>query len=343
MVRRGRPLTCLAFAVALTVVRAGEAGAQEEPVNVLAQPRLPAPLVLPELTHPRTDLALTWTVGQGSTSYQDRPTSSVALVRAWFESSIFARRRFFAGVTWDYASAMPPDKGIDLDDTLPAPRTTGLTGGFANVDAHVRGIFPLTEGLAFGFGIGTVLPTSVIERDGPSRSAMLAAASLEPTDYIHFQPGRYGIRPWGDLRIVRGAFVLQARQGLDFMIDDAGVERARTAGRILAHAGVTLTRAIELSLEATQVYFFFTETPSAPVDTSLPPDERAAAERRIAVRERYRISDDRRTALTIGPSFRLSFPTVDIGVGLVTNLFSPLSPALDSFVAARVSLVAHFR
>jgi hypothetical protein len=172
---------------------------------------------------------------------------------------------------------------------------------------------------------------------------MLAAASLEPTDYIHFQPGRYGIRPWGDLRIIRGTFVLQARQGLDFMIDDAGIERARTAGRILIHAGFALTRALELSVEATQIYFFFTEDLSTPVDASLPPSERAAAERRIAVRERYRISDDRRTALTMGPSLRLSFPMVDLGLGLVTNLFDPLSPALDSFVAARVSLVAHFR
>jgi hypothetical protein len=329
------------FAAALTLAR--DAAGEEEPVNVLAQPRLPAPLVLPELTHPRSDLALTWTVGRGSTRYADRPISGVALVRAWFESSLFSRRRFYAGMTWDYASAMPPDKGIDLDDRLPAPRTTGTTGGFANLEAHVRGIFPLTEGLAFGFGMGTVLPTSVIERDGPTRSAMLAAASIEPTDYIHFQPGRFGIRPWGDLRIVRGAFVLQARQGFDVAIDAAGIERARTSGRILAHAGFALTRALEISLEATQIYFFFTEEPSVPVDGSLPPAERAAAERRLAVRERYRISDDRRTAFTIGPSFRLSFPNVDLGVGLVTNLFSPLSPALDSIIAARLSLVAHFR
>lgn len=312
-------------------------------MNVLAQPRLPAPLVLPELTHPRNDAALTWTVGSGSTRYVDRPTSGVALVRAWFESSIFARRRVYAGVTWDYVSAMPPDKGIDLDDVLPPARTTGMTGGFANVEAHVRGIFPLTEGLAFGFGIGTVVPTSVIGRDGPSRSAMLAAASLEPTDYVHFLPGHYGIRPWGDLRIVRGAFVLQARQGFDVLIDDAGIERARTAGRILMHAGFALSRALEVSVEATQVYFFFTEEPTPPIDPSLGAEAKAAAEERLAVRERYRISDDRRTAFTIGPSFRLSFPNVDLGLGLVTNLFDPLSPALDSFVAARVSLVAHFR
>lgn len=336
-----RRAACLLFAAALTVAR--EARAQEPPVNVLAQPRLPAPLVLPELTHPRNDVALTYTVGSGSTAYTDRPTSSMALVRGWFETSILAHRRVYAGLTWDYASALPPDKGIDLDDALPAPRTTGMTGGFANLDVHVRGVFPLTEGLLFGFGLGGVLPTSLVERDGPTRSAMLAAASLEPTDYVHFQPGRYGIRPWGDLRIVRGTFVLQARQGLDFMIDDAGIERARTAGRILVHAGFALTRALELSVEATQIYFFFTEEPEAPVPTSLTGEERAAAERRFAARERYRISDDRRTAFTIGPSLRLSFPMVDLGLGLVTNLFEPLSPALDSFVAGRVSLVAHFR
>lgn len=335
-----RRASCLAFAAAMTIAR--EVAAQE-PVNVLAQPRLPAPLVLPELTHPRKDVALTWTVGRGSTDLADRTASSIALVRAWFETSLFARRRFYVGVTWDHASAMPPDKGIDLDDTLPAPRTTGLTGGFANVDAHVRGIFPLTEGLAFGFGLGFVMPTSVIGRDGPSRSATLAAASLEPTDYFHFQPGRSGPRPWGDLRIVRGPFVLQARQGLDFMIDVAGVERVRTAGRILLHAGFALTRALELSVEATQIYFFFSDEPTTPVEASLPAAERAAAERRFAARERYRTSDDRRTAFTIGPSLRLSFPMVDLGLGLVTNLYNPLSPGLDSFVAGRVSLVAHFR
>jgi hypothetical protein len=331
-------------ALALALAIASKATAQE-PVNVLAQPRLPAPLVLPELTHPRNDVALTWTVGRGATDYSDRPTSGVALVRAWFESSVFSRRRIYTGVTWDYASALAPDKGIDLDDALPAPRTTGMTGGFANVEGHVRGVFPITEGLAFGFGMGAVLPTSIVGRDGPSRSAMLAAASLEPTDYIHFEPGRYGIRPWGDLRIVRGAFVLQARQGFDVTFDNAGIERSRTAGRILMHAGFALTRAFEVSVEATQVYFFFTEPPEelTPEEASLPPAERAAAERRLAARERYRISDDRRTAFTIGPSLRLSFPMVDLGLGLVTNLFNPLSPALDSLIAARVSLVAHFR
>ena len=118
---------------------------------------------------------------------------------------------------------------------------------------------------------------------------------------------------------------------------------ARTAGRVLAHAGIAPVRSLELSVEATQVYFFFTEEPAAPVDPSLPAEQREALERANAARERYRISDDRRTAFTIGPSIRLSFPDVDVGLGFVTNLFSPLSPALESFVAVRTSIVAHFR
>src|SRR5688500_15425982 len=111
---------------------------------------------------------------------------------------------------------------------------------------------------------------------------MLAASSLEPTDYVHFLPGRWAIRPAGDLRIVRGPFVLQARQGFDFMIDEAGIERARTAGRVLVHVGYAPWRSFELSLEATQIYFFFTEEPFAAPSPSLSAEERVIAERRTA-------------------------------------------------------------
>src|SRR5690349_11293344 len=109
-------LRCTIVVAMLTMTIVTPRAQAQEPVSVLAQPRLPAPLVLPELTHPRDDFALTWTVGRGSTQYVDRPTTNIALVRGWFESSILARRRLYLGVTWDYASAMPPDKGIDLDD-----------------------------------------------------------------------------------------------------------------------------------------------------------------------------------------------------------------------------------
>lgn len=297
-------------------------------------------MVLPELAHPRTDFALGWTVGRGVTTTPSRPRATLALVRAQMEGKILGQRRVYAGITWDYAAALAPDAGIDVDTTI---ARVGRIEALGNIEPHIRAVFPLTEGLLFGFSLGGVLPTASIDRSGPTTSAMRAAASLEPTDYVHFLPGRFAVRPAGDLRIVRGLFVFQARQGFDVLIDEAGVDSARTAGRILLHAGVAPSRAFEASLEATEVYFFFTEDPPVPPDPSLPPDQRAAVQRRNDAIERYRISDDRRSAFTVGPSLRLSFPNVDIGAGLVTNLFAPLSPALDSFLALRFSVVAHFR
>ena len=332
----------MVVAGAIAASPARRARADELVDEIVASPRLPAPLVLPELTHPRSDLALTWTTGRGVSDAAARSNAALALLRVQFEGN-FLRRRLYAGITYDYASALPPDGGLPLDDTPAAPHAVGKRGAFGNVEPHVRVVFPLTEGLVYGFSLGAVLPSATIERNGPAQSAMLAAASMEPTDYVHFQPGRFAFRPAGDLRIVRGPFVFQARQGFDIMIDQAGIETARTAGRVLAHVGVAPTRAVEISVEASQVYFFFTEEPSEAPDPSLPPEAIAAIERRNVARERYRISDDRRTAFTVGPSLRLSFPNVDIGLGIVTNLFSPLSPALDSFVAARLSLMAHFR
>jgi hypothetical protein len=340
-VARRHACAAVVAACAFAASSLGRARAAER-VDVVPSPRLPAPLVLPELTHPRSDLALTWTTGRGVSDAAARSNAALALLRLQFEGN-FLQRRLYAGITYDYASALPPDGGLLLDDTSAAPHAIGKRGAFGNVEPHVRVVFPLTEGLVYGFALGVVLPTATIDRNGPAKSAMLAAASMEPTDYVHFQPGRFALRPAGDLRIVRGLFVFQARQGFDIMIDEAGIESARTAGRLLAHVGVAPTRAVEISMEASQVYFFFTEEASPPPDPSLPPEQLAVIERRNAARERYRISDDRRTAFTVGPSVRLSFPDLDIGLGILTNVAAPLSPALDSFVAARLSLMAHFR
>jgi hypothetical protein len=312
------------------------------PPSGVVVPRLPAPLVLPDLVHPRTDLTVAWTTGRGVADAAARTNTALALLRLQFEASVF-RRTIYGGITYDYAGALPPDGGRSLDDTPPGVAAIGKRGAFGNVEPHVRAVFPLSEGLVYGFALGAVIPTATIDRNGPAQSAMLAVASMEPTDYVHFQTGRFALRPAGDLRIVRGPFVLQLRQGFDVVIDQAGINDARMAGRILGHVGVAPTRAFEVSIEATQVYFFFTEEPAPAPDSSLPLPVKEEIERRNAARERYRVSDDRRTAFTIGPSLRLSFREVDLGLGLVTNVFAPLSPALDSFVAARASLVAHFR
>lgn len=338
-----RPRACAVVVAACVGAHAlaARADAPSLPGAHVSPPRLAAPFVLPELSHPRTDVALDFTLGRGVANGAERKRVVAGIVRAAAEGHILGERRLYAGVTWDWAAALPPDAGIDDETTTPS--RSGRTAALGNVEPHLRAAFPLTPGLLAGFVFGFVLPTASIERAGPAPSAMRAAASIAPTDLVHFLPGHFALRPAGDVRIVRGPFVFQARQGFDIMIDEAGIERTRTAGRLLAHVGVAPSRALEVGLEATQIYFFFTEGPPGPIDPSVPASERAALERRNALAERYRISDDRRTALTFGPTLRLSFPHVDVGAAVITNLFAPLSPSLESLFALRLSLVLHFR
>ena len=125
-----------------------------------------------------------------------------------------------------------------------------------------------------------------------------------------------------------GTFVFQGRHGVDVALD--GALRAKIAGRLLGHVGLLLRPDLEVSIEATQLYVFSS-------------DEKATGELTPAeaFANVYRISDDHRTALTIGPGVRLSSRDVDLGAALVTNLSSPLSPAAGGFVGLNLSVVGH--
>jgi hypothetical protein len=267
-------------------------------VDELSAPRLPPPFVMPELSHPDWDLGLSWLLGFAVPEQAERPTSALGLARATAEGDVFFPRRLYVGGTLPFASALAPDG------------TSGSKTVLGNVELHARVVFPLPSWLAFGAVFGLVVPTASYGHDTAAHQAATAAAALEPTDLVHFRPDTVAFRPGMDVRVLRGPFVVQARQGIDVALDTSG--RAVTVGRFLGHAGIRVQKDIELSLEATQLYQF---------------DER--------------VRDDKRTAMTIGPGARLLLGGVDIGAAVVTNLFAPLSPAVDHFVAARISLIAH--
>ncbi|MDB4944589.1 MAG: hypothetical protein JWP97_4123 [Labilithrix sp.] len=266
-------------------------------VEELSAPRIPPPFVLPELSHPDAQLAITWMLGVGTPEDPSKPRSTLALGSASFEGSWIFPRRMYFGVTLPFASALAPDG-------------TGSKTLLGNVELHARVIVPLPTWLAFGAFLGVVAPTSIYEPGSSAHAASLDAIALEPTELPHFTPQQVTLRPAVDLRVLRGPFVVQARQGLDIGIDFDG--RSRTYGRFLGHVGVLIKHNFELSLEATQLYQFDERTP-----------------------------DDKRTAMTIGPGARILLHGVDLGLGAVTNLFAPLPSALDHFYALRISLIPH--
>src|SRR5690606_11382998 len=116
----------------------------------------------------------------------------------------------YLGAVYPLAIAIPPDGALSKGEVgRPAGRRV-LPG---NVEVTLRAVFPLPTSLEIGFGVGAVLPTATFDRDRADRSAALAAASLDPTNVSWFLPGRIALRPAGDLRIRRGALVLQGRHG----------------------------------------------------------------------------------------------------------------------------------
>jgi hypothetical protein len=284
-------------------------------------PRRPAPLVLPDLSHERVDARLDWTVARILPDRGDRPRAAAGLTRFSMEAGIVPRR-LYLGTTAAFASALPPDGGLAPDErSTPGPARMLVS----NVESHIRALFPLPSFIELGFLLAVVAPTATFDREARSnRSASEAVASLDPTSYVHFLPGRIALRTGGDLRFVRGSVVVQARHGIDVVIDDAGIESARLAGRLLGHVGYLVSPRFEIGVDGSQIYVF-----AADPKTTDP------------FANEYRISDAHRSSLTLGPTVRWALPDFDIGAGLITNASRPLSPAAESFVALSVSLITH--
>jgi hypothetical protein len=321
----------VAFVVALAFVfgpsTARAAGLRSPYERGQHVPPLPSPFLLPELAHPGIDLRVDGLLGRLVPEGNDRTAAMVSVTRVSVEGSILVPRRLFVGLLYPFASALPPDGGLSAGEPG-RPAGQQLLSG--NIEGHLRAVFPLPTSLEIGFGLSVVAPTATTDRDRASRSAALAASSLDPTNMTLFLPGRVALRPAGDLRIVRGPLVLQGRHGIDIMIDGLGIESATVAGRLLAHAGWLVSGDLEVSVEASQLYFFASEEK---VD--------GAQSFEQAFSEKYRITDRRRSALTIGPGIRYSTREVDVGASLVTNLADPLSPASVGFIGMRLSVIGH--
>lgn len=292
-----------------------------------ALPRLPAPVNLPNLSHERFDLRADLSGGRAIVGGAGRTDTNGVLLRLRAEGSLLSRR-LYLGVALPVGSGLPPDGGLASGE-IGAP--SGSRTLLGSVEAHLRTVFSLPSALEIGFGLGVVAPTATFDRDSRTdRSVAAELSSFDPTDTIQMSPGRVALRPWGDLRLLRGPLVFQGRHGIDIMIDGAGLESARLAGRLLAHLGYLVRSDLELSIEASQIYFLASE--EKPVDAGTP---------QAAFEETYRVRDGHRSAMTVGPALRVAFRDLDLGAALVTNVGDPVSPVINRFVALKISVVGH--
>ncbi len=285
--------------------------ARVQPLDASAElvaPRLPTPFMLKELAHPRIDAWLDWTLASVVPETPSGSNVAAGLLRVGGEAHVFLFRRFYVGAQLPIAFA----RGVDGAPELGGSSSRSREANVGNLDLEARIVFPMPSWLAFGASLGLAVPTATFDRNGPAQAAARAAIAVAPTDLPLFLPGRLTWRPALDVRILRGPFVVQIRQGID-VVQDTSEGGVTTQGRILAHAGILVSRDLELSIEAQQRYRF---------------GEDASV-------------DGRRSAVVLGPGARVSLGRFDVGGMLASSLLGALGSEMSSVLSVQASVVAH--
>jgi hypothetical protein len=283
----------------LTLALLAAAGpASGEMDNTRLLPEVQRPPTLPELTHADGEVTLETTMGAFSSS----ATSPLAGGHVPVETQRLnvevplARRRWFAGATYQTALGAPS-----------SPQPVRLIGG--NTEIYGRAVWATPAGLAFGGGLGVMLPTASFNRESENRDVALAAVTLRPWDESAFQEGFLAIRPFVDVRDVVGPLVLQLRQGLDWQFAVRGAGNTRLLAVTSVYVGYRVTPVVAAGVELFELYYV-----DAPV------------------------ADDRRLFLSVVPNVRLMFDRVQPTFGMIANLVNAVFPGAERVIGARVGL-----
>jgi hypothetical protein len=251
-------------------------------------PPVPRPPTLPELTHPEVEGTLEATAGA------ILPNSGGALTHAYVQrlnvEIPLGLRRWYVGTTYELGAA--------------AGRAVS-----GNLEIYGRTLWATRTGLAFGGGLGLVLPAAQFSQDGPAASTALAAATLRPWDVSFFVPNAIGGRPFVDVRAIDGAFVVQFRQALDLLVTADSFARQYVYATVGVYLGLWATHEVAAGFEAFESYAI--DAPG--------------------------IRDGARAAVVISPSVRLVLPWVEPAISAFTNIGTPLQGASDRIWGFRLA------
>jgi hypothetical protein len=274
-----------AFAVlAVWSARALAAGrAFDDPYDL---PHAPRPPTLPELTHPDIEATLETTAGailpnpggQIAHAYAQRVSIEVPL----------ALRRWYVGANYELAAGT-------------AAGTFRVASG--NVELQGRTLWATPTGLAYGGGLGLMLPAASYDKAGPAGQVALEAATLRPWEVRFFALDALGVRPFVDVRVVDGAFVAQFRQGLDVLVSASDVAQRQIYATTGVYFGWRVTPEVAGGLEAFEAYAIDVQG----------------------------VRDGARASVVVSPNVRFALPWVQPAISLFTNIGTPLEGATDRF------------
>ena len=198
--------------------------------------------------------------------------------------------------------------------------TSKLVGG--NVELNGRTVWATRTGLAFGFGLGLVLPTATFTRcpgaigcavpgeAGTANRVADAASTLRPWDLPLFQEGWLTLRPFFDVRDVDGNFAIQFREGVDMAFDTTQLPTYRLAAVSAVYIGYSLPL-VGVGIEAFEYYF---------LDWPLP--------------------DNQRALFVISPSVRFMTPYLQPAISFMTSAGTPFGGETDRFWGLRLGVTA---
>jgi hypothetical protein len=283
--RKSRLVLLFALFASLSSVRAQADGKRfDDPYDVPAAPRPPT---LPELTHSETEASLEATAG---TILGTEPTH--AYVQRLALEVPLGIRRWFVGANYELAAG---------GATGPGGAGGALRVASGNLELDGRTLWATHTGLAFGGGLGLMLPTAAASVDDatPSGKVALEAATLRPWDVGFFVANALGFRPFVDVRAVDGAFVAQFRQGIDLTVSTSGDRRVYA--NVGVYFGYWFTSHVAGGLEAFESY----------------------------VIEAPHVSDGARAAVVVSPNVRLALPWVQPSISMFTSIGTPLQRETD--------------
>jgi hypothetical protein len=268
----------------------------EDPYDL---PDAPRPPTLPELTHKDVEGTFEETIGlvYPKASTPGWTQSSGAFVQRANVEVPLGARRWFTGATYEAVYGVDPPFGG-------APKVVG-----GNVEAYGRTVWATRTGLAFGGGLGLMVPVSNFDVDSPAARIAAAAAAVRPWDFQFFEKDALTARPFIDVRVLDGRFVVQFREGIDWSFLSGKATRAQISALTALYVGYRLGSLVDTGLEAFQLYFVEGQA-----------------------------TDDARAFFALSPSVRLQTPVVQPCFSVVSTIADPLYPGSRQAVALRLAV-----
>jgi hypothetical protein len=235
--------------------------------------------------YPKPEAAPGWTKAAGE--YVQRLNVEVPL----------GLRRWFVGSTYETTLGADPARGG------PAK----LVGG--NLETYGRTVWATRTGLAFGGGLGLMFPVTAFDQGSPASRVAAAGAALRPWDFQFFEKDALTARPFIDVRLLDGRFVVQFREGLDWAFVRGSATRSSLSAITTLYFGFRFGQMLGAGLEAFELYFIEGQA-----------------------------QDNARAFFAISPSLRLMTPYVQPCFSFVSSVADPLYPQSQSSIAFRLAL-----